>query len=391
MYRHKIFRSIFSGIKRTRNIAGFWVVALIILVGISINGAGRAAVPYVSVHADQGTVSGSAIVQNDSTASDGKRVQFGGTTSGSGFVTTCGTLLCLNGSTWYMYGASVLGGLDNPAQSIQEAKTAKLNTLRIVDFLNTSGPIGSEHDTTRWQKVDNFIATAKQNNFKVLLDLSTYRNLLKKNQINPYTYDWQPFLKFVTSRVNTANGQVYGNDSTIALVSLAGEVDPPGSVSYVGFTVTTQNITDFYTRTLAQWKTLTPNILINTGGLLHLNGNSGIDWQTIFALTSDEVCSIHNYSAGDSNVTTPNIATYCQAHGKPWVTEEFGFSQTLGDSTRATDFQTMYDLQQQHNAAGVAFWNLGLEVVGVNGKTDTYDVNANTPLTLQTVIKNAPN
>lgn len=354
-------------------------------VAVALTFGSHALTPAAAFEAENGTLSNGAVLMNDSSASGSSAVKFG---ASSGYVTVCGTNLCLNGATWYMYGASVYQGLNNPSATITQAQTAKLNMIRITDFIDTSaGPSGAT-DEAHWRKVDSMIAAASQANLKVLLDLSTYRNMLKKSNINPYTYDWQSFLSFAMTRTNTVSGKAYKDDPTIAIVALAGEVDPPNS-SNNPLGVTQQQVTDFYNRTLAQLAATGSRAVRTSGGLLQLSWNSGIDWRTIMSDPNNQICNIHDYSQADQNYT-PTVASYCAGLNKPWITEEFGFNQTDGDNTRASEFQGMYDLQKTNHAAGVAFWNLGTEVVGVNGKTETFDVNSSTPLTMQVVQQNAP-
>lgn len=362
----------------------FFIAAFAVMGVIWIFHSFAANVP-VAFEAESGTLSGGAVQVAGANASGGKAVKFGGN---SGYVTVCGTSLCLNGASWYMYGASVYQGLNNPGGTISQAQAAKLNLIRITDFIDTSAGPGGAIDEAHWRKVDALVAVASQANLKVLLDLSTYRNMLKKSNINPYTYDWQSFLNFAMSRTNTVSGRSYKDDPAIAIVALAGEVDPPNS-SNNPLGVTQQQVTDFYSRTLAQLAATGSRAVRTSGGLLQLSWNSGIDWRTIMADPNNQICNIHDYSQADQNYT-PTVAGYCAGLNKPWITEEFGFNQTDGDSIRAQEFQTMYNLQATNHAAGVAFWNLGTEVVGVNGKTETYDVNASTPATLQVVRQNAP-
>lgn len=357
----------------------FAVVAAVLTFGL------YAQTPAVAFEAEGGALANGAVQVADSAASGGNALKFSANT---GYVTVCGTNLCLNGTTWYMYGASVYQGLDNPSSTISQAQTAKLNMVRITDFLDIPSGVAGSTDEARWRKVDGMIAAASQANLKVLLDLSAFRNTLEKNGTNPYTYNWQSFLNFAMTRVNTVSGRTYKDDPAIVAVALAGEVEAPnGGSNPLG--VTQQQVTDFFSRTLAQLAATGTKSLRTTGGLMQLSWNSGIDWRTIMSDPNNQICNMHDYSQGDQDYT-PTVANYCAGIGKPWITEEFGIRQNEGDSTRASRFQTMYNLQKTNHAAGVAFWNLGTEVVGVNGKTETYDVNPNTPLTLQVVQQNAP-
>ena len=303
----------------------------------------------------------------------------------SSFVTACGTQLCLNGATWYLYGASQLGGLDDPAARASLAVAGGLNTLRIVNFLDEGGASSTApYDEWRWQRVDKTLDAARANGLHVLLDLSTYRNLLWNAGANPYTTDWAPFLDFVANRRNTVNGRTYANDPTIAIVAFAGEVEPINTSSNTRG-ITTSQVTTFFHRTFAEWKALDPNHLTSSGGFLQIDWNSGIDWKTIWSDANSDVCSIHDYSNNDQTITTPAVSSYCGSIGRPWITEEFGWDQSTGDATRAQDYAGMYALQRTFHAAGVGNWNLGTQVGG-----STYDVNPNTPKTWAVVLSNAP-
>jgi len=307
------------------------------------------------------------------------------TASPTGFVTRCGISLCLDGQRWYLYGASQLGGLDDPTARASMAVSAKLNTLRVVNFLDENGSTSTApYDETRWKRVDAAIAASGAAGLHVVLDLSTYRNMLWNAGINPYAVDWKPFLSFVAGRRNTVNGLTYANDPTIAIVAFAGEVEPINTSSNT-MGVTTIQVTDFFSRTFAEWKALDAHHLTSSGGLLQIDWNSGIDWKTIFALADDDVCSIHDYSLADQTITTPAVSAYCASIGRPWITEEFGWDQPVGDATRANDFSLMYALQRTFGAAGVGAWNLGTQLGG-----STYDINTGTPQTWAVVGSNAP-
>jgi hypothetical protein len=296
------------------------------------------------------------------------------------YVYRCGTKLCQGGSTFAWNAASALTGPADPKAAVALATGAGLDVVRVVDFLDVTGnPTTAPYDATRWQRVDALIATAGAAGLRVELDLSTYRNLLAKHGINPYTYDWSKFVRFVTARKNTVSGRVYATDPTIAVVAFAGEVEPPAGSSNT-LKVTTAQITSFFSRTMALWRSRDAYHLLTPGGLLQLDWSSGIDWQAIMSLPSVDVCALHVYGLGDQTTTVPQVSKYCAALGKPWITEEFGYNQQDGDSLRATEFSQMYALQATYHSAGSGFWNLGPQVSG-----DTFDVNSGTPLTWSVV------
>src|SRR5581483_4030452 len=57
-------------------------------------------------------------------------------TSADQYVRACGVSLCLAGSPWRLYGATIYSGYDDPRGRISMAKAAGLNTLRLVNFID---------------------------------------------------------------------------------------------------------------------------------------------------------------------------------------------------------------------------------------------------------------
>ena len=336
-----------------------------------------------------------------------------------GFVTRAGTGLVLDGQPWYLYGGSSYGTLNPGAQgtiagTVQLAVDAGLNTVRLVNFFDERGlSDDAPYDPVQWAGVDAMLDALRRAGLKAILDLSAYRNHLHNralsagSTITPYSQDWRPFIRFVARRVNTVTGFQYKQDRTIAVVSFAGEPNPPNSGEPLK--PTTGELTNFYATAFAEWRKHDKNHLLSSGGLLHIDweelynnpNGSGIDWQAIASLPNHDVPSIHNYWASfpptaSNDFKTPKFATYCGQIGKPWITEEFGFKQApvdystipptvYSESDRGAWFQVAYDIQMARNAAGAAFWNLGGEV-----HPDSHDVNPNTPATWATVQVNAP-
>jgi hypothetical protein len=324
-----------------------------------------------------------------------------GPTPGSRFVGGCGIHLCVGSTPWPMYGATIYNpglrpyqsGVKYPAGTIGLAQQAHLNTIRITDFMNSTGnPSVDPYDAQKWGYVDGMIAAAGAAGLHVDLGLSDYRAMLWNNCIDPYTADWSQFVSFVANRVNTVNGRVYKNDPTIALVSVAGEPLPVGSHSFTGkatgqpctITYSTADLTGFYTATTGAWAAAQGSVLINSGGLGYLNeSHAGIDWKSIFSLPTNAVCDIKTY--GGMFAWVANAASYCAGIGKPIIDEEFGYQQGMTDGQRAHLFAQNYALAKSLNFAGIVFWNLGYQLASTS-----YEVNPSTPLTFAVVQNNAP-
>jgi endo-1,4-beta-mannosidase len=328
------------------------------------------------------------------------------------FVARRGTQLVVGKQPWRMYGASSYGtlnpgGLGTIEGAIGLAVDGGLNTIRLVNFFDESGlSENAPYDEASWARVDAMLSAMSEAGLRAILDLSAYRNHLQNLSLNqsssltPYGRDWEPFVRFVARRQNTATGVSYSNDPTIAVVSLAGEPNPPNSEEPLK--PTTAELTSFYERTFAQWRRYDKNHLLSNGGFIHLDweekfnnpSGSGIDWRAIFALRANDVPTLHTYFSefpptAARDFQSPKVSAYCAAIRKPWITEEFGFKQAVGDSERAAAYQTVYDIQESPGAggapsAGVLFWNLGMEV-----HPDSHDTNPGTPATWAAVVANA--
>ena len=130
----------------------------------------------------------------------------------------------------------------------------------------------------------------------------------------PVTTDRGPVPNFIATRVNTVTGVRYANDLTIAMVELWGEIPAPNYPKSVG---TTLQITDFYARSLAEWKADAPHILASSGGLSYINdAHSGIDWRSIMANPDNASCDVEVNSTGDLSVSVPSVAAYSQVARK---------------------------------------------------------------------------
>jgi hypothetical protein len=324
-----------------------------------------------------------------------------GASSAPGQVSVCGTALCVDGSTWSMYGSTIYNpglnpyqsGIKDPSGTIALVKEAHLNTIRITDFLDVTGdPSTAPYNKKSWRYVDAIIAAASAAGLHVDLSLSDFRATLWNSCVDPYTADWTRFVSFVANRVNTVSHVMYKDDPTIAFVSVAGEPLPVGTYKYKAkttgqpctMTYSSGDLTWFYAAVTYEWKQQGGNVLINSGGLGYLNeGNSGIPWKSIFSLSTNDFCDIKTY--GGMQAWAPTAAAYCHSIGKPIIVEEFGWQQGAGDSQRAKLFVTMFAELHALNVAGMAFWNLGYQLAPTS-----YEVNPSTPLTFWAIKQNAP-
>lgn len=324
-----------------------------------------------------------------------------GAGAGRAPIARCGIQLCSGSSPWFMYGATVYNpgvrpatwGMDNPNGTVSLAQQAKLNTIRIVNFVPDAGnPSQVFFDETHWRKVDAMIAAAGNAGMRVDLNLADYRNLLWNSCINPYTASsWTKAITWVGNRRNTITGAIYADDPTIALLSMAGEPLPVGKHTFTArttgractITYTTSELTQFYSATTSAWASLNGSVLGNSGGLGYLNFKSGIDWKAIMALPHNQVCDVKTYGGMLNFAAT--VASYCRQLNKPIVDEEYGWQQSIGDAQRATAFRNTAAVLTADHFAGSAFWNLGYQQAGTS-----YEVGPGTPKAFRAVQDSAP-
>src|SRR5579875_17999 len=267
-----------------------------------------------------------------------------------------------------IYRASAWLRSDFPAyidQMLDLAQAAHLNTIRATDFLNAAS---DWHAPQVWENLDTLLCHARSRGMHVVISLTTFGNMLRaqgKFAYNPA--DWKAYLDFV--------GQRYRNERAIAYYAIAGEPLPPNG--HDPLRPTADQLVAFYRATAAELAGADGGKhLISTGGLSFLNGDYGIPWQTIFALPHISLAAIHVYSEGDRDITMPQVSAWAAQRNEPFVLEEFGFRQQMGDQARAAAYTDIFARAQAAGAAGVGFWNLGPEIA-----PGSFEVNPSTPLT----------
>ena len=341
------------------------------------------------------------------------------------FVEANGTSLTLGGFPFKLRGAAIYGtsnpgGPASASQVLDWAAAAHLNTIRLVNMFDEGGLDDlAPYDETNWAHVDQLLEDISARGMHALLDLSAFRNHLVHRDIrvngleaqcqagvdrtgfdytpiDPYRVglasEWQAFIDFVTARTNTVTGLVYRDDPTIAVISIAGEPQPPESEE-CGKATDTAELTEFYRRTLEMLHDDDANHLRSSGGLIHLDWqqlyghSSGIDGEAIFALADNTLPALHTYppdyqpDGTPIDYQTPALGPYATGLGKPWFTEEFGWTQNVGDAVRASRYEWLYNEQKTFGSSGALFWNLGPEVAG-----GSHDANPYTPLTWNVIV-----
>ena len=203
------------------------------------------------------------------------------------FVQANGTPLTRDGPTFRFRGAAIYGtsNLDDPAstksQVLDEAEEAHLNDAPARQHVrrgrhSTRRPVPASRTGSASTSSS---ATSLPRGMVAVLDLSASATTWsarhpaarpgrrprqpnaprppgRTTPTDPYragaAAEWQAFINFVTTRVNTVTGTTYRDDPTIAVISIAGEPPPPTGVGGVRQgDQHRRSSTDFDQRTLA--------------------------------------------------------------------------------------------------------------------------------------------
>src|SRR5438132_1448368 len=119
-------------------------------------------------------------------------------------------------------------------------------------------------------------------------------------------------------------------------------------------------------------------------------------WQQIYSLPNNDLLAFKTYSQNDLNLIS-SISAFAKELGKPYVDEEFGMPQNMGDgmytgevynnirTSRAQFFEDVYSLGEENGVDGFVFWDLGCEL-----GDKSYQVGPKTPAVWHVIQKHAP-
>ena len=311
------------------------------------------------------------------------------------FVKRCAAGLCLDGKPFIIHGATAYGLYGDPKAALALARAAGVNVLELSEFDTRYHALSDVESAATWERVDRFIAAAGRAGMHVILSLSEYGQSLAAAGQTATTTDWGSYLRFVADRRNTVTGVRYRHDPTIAMILLYGEIPAPysGDSAIDG---TTDEMTAFFQRSLAEWHHAAPRILVSTGGFSYIGeSDSGIDWRMITADPNDATCDVEVNSINDLTVGVPELSSYCAKLHKPWFLA--AWSACFGDPTNGYDYfptdaamaahaRAMYALAKGAEPAAIPsvgsdFWNLG----GGPAVSGTCSIGLSFPLALKAI------
>jgi hypothetical protein len=261
------------------------------------------------------------------------------------------------------------------------------NLVRPTDFWDDQYHDQRQVDVNIWKNMDYLVCAAKQRGIFVEMDVSAFGHFLISQGSDPYDAgNWLAFLDAV--------GKHYTNQTAIAFYSILGEPTAPKDVAamnrLVGFY---RAVTDELSRADGE------HHLIMAGGFNHMEDETAQTpwWQQIYALPHNTIIGFKTYSQSDLELI-PTIAAFAKGIGKPFVDEEFGLPQGMGDARstgkvynslqegRAQFYEQVYSIGETGGVAAFVFWDMGCQLG--NG---SYQVSPLTPAVWSVIQKHAPN
>jgi hypothetical protein len=261
------------------------------------------------------------------------------------------------------------------------------NLIRPTDFWDRRYHDRLQDDVTIWKNMDYLVCTARQYGIFVVMDVSAFKWFLISQGENPYdARNWTTFLEAI--------GKHYANQPSIAFYSISGEPSPPHSVDEMN------RLVDFYRAVTDELHVSDgKHHLITAGGFNHMEDETPRTnwWQQIYSLPNNNLLAFKTYSQDDLNLIS-SIAAFAKGLGKPYIDEEFGMPQYMGDgkntgkvynhirTSRAQFFENVYNLGEENGVGGFVFWDLGCEL-----RDTSYQVGPTTPAVWHVIQAHAPN
>ena len=259
------------------------------------------------------------------------------------------------------------------------AQNAHMNCLRVTDWIPDDS---AWNNPVIYQQLDYLLKDAKKRHIYLVLDLSAYRNWLLHKKLDPYDpKNWTDFIRFI--------GNHFKHSHTFVMYGIAGEVPAP---NYSKTNPTADTLLNFFREVSIELYHYDPNHLIASGGFIFMDDpHCGIPWRRIFSLPHINIASIHAYAGKPDGVATAAykyVGGWANRHHIPFMVEEWGYKQALGDAVRARLYQDNYNIGVRYKAVGMLFWNWGGETMQNDGSKTAMDVNPSTPLTCAVVSRN---
>jgi len=308
------------------------------------------------------------------------------TPSPSGFVTKCGLKLCLNGADyrfdgvniynansinncWYTLGSG--SGLDTSLGDLAGGEVFRAWFFQ--QFAVSNGAFN-------WAPFDHTLAVAAAHGVKVIVtlqnqwgdcntggykDQSWYQGGYKTVVESGALVTYRQYVQDVVTR--------YASNPAVLMFQLVNEAEDTsgGSCSESTAAAALRSFTDDVGGLI---HSLDPNHLVNLGTIGSGQcGAQGSDYQYVHASAGTDLCEYHDYNAVTTALPAHLLSdlTACAALNKPLFVGETGIPYSIGQTTRASDFDAKFSAQFTAGVVGELPWEWDLNGTGNGGDSDT--------------------
>jgi mannan endo-1,4-beta-mannosidase len=289
-----------------------------------------------------------------------------------GFVTACGTQLCLNGAVFRFDGGNVSPEC-SPPQNIE----AVLGTVPGIEVIRSwqYQPFSTREGRRDWTEFDQTLAVAAAHHVRVIVTLEDqwtycvstgYKNRTwyetgYKEPQGGELVSYRQWVKEVAER--------YKGNTALLAYQLVNEAEDPSAGGVCEEAAAASALRSFTDDVGGMIHAIDPNHLVDLGTIGTGNcGTANGDYRYVHESPGTDLCEYHDY--GEPAAPIPGDAwnglqvrlLECSAGGldKPLMVDETGIetSSTISSEQRAIDFDNKFLAQFSAGVVGELFWSL---------------------------------
>jgi len=321
-----------------------------------------------------------------------------------GFVSVCGTRLCLNGQPYVFTGLNIYNA-NSDGSGTSKGCSYAMSTGGALDasLSDMSGGkvfrawffqgFAITNSTRDWSAFDHTLAVAQTHHFRVIVTLADqwgscdsslgYKPLSwyqgrYATQIDPgYLTTYRQWVAAVVTR--------YKNNPNILMWQLVNEAEDKDSTGACQEATAAAALRSFTDNVGGLVRSIDPNHLVNLGTMGGGQcGTQGGDYAKVYASPGTGVCEYHDYNhitspmPGSTSNGLQTRINQCRTLGKPIFVGETGINtQTAGGYTqRASLFDAKFSAQFGAGVVGELIWSWHL----TGAKYDSYEVGPGDPV-----------
>lgn len=260
-------------------------------------------------------------------------------------------------------------GVGDQSRWTKDPKSVGFDMVRITDIIERDAADLKNDPEKKFDEVRAKLDAYLKADIAVLLDFSFVRNLAERALTeDKNVYDEPSTIELYESAIKLCKDAGVWNHPAIHVVAIAGEPDAPNWGKTKRHPKSHDALMGFYERVSYTLRTHGYMGPITSGGVMHFDGGSGLDFAKLAAEPWNDIVTVHIYNKSDVDYL-PKAAAICRNLGKPFWVEEFGvkvvpsgdleFAQVKNDKDRSALFEEWFKLFADLEIEGIGLWNLG--------------------------------